>query len=151
VRTTGVAVSAINRRPARIIALQALYELDVTHHAVADVLSARLEEVPLDTNLHSFTYMIVNGVVDNRERIDAVIQQSASEWPLDQVSVVDRNILRLAVYEMAVAKQSPFSVVINEAIELAKDFGSESAARFINGVLGSLAAQKGQLATMLKR
>ena len=144
-------MSAINRRPARIIALQALYELDVTHHSVADVLTARLEEAPLDTNLHSFTYMIVNGVTDNRERIDAVIQQSASEWPLDQVSVVDRNILRMAVYEMAVAKQSPFSVVINEAIELAKDFGSESAARFINGVLGSLATQKAQLSSMLKK
>ncbi|MBX3085635.1 MAG: transcription antitermination factor NusB [Anaerolineae bacterium] len=144
-------MSANNRRPARIIALQALYELDVTHHSVADVLSARLEEVPLDTNQHSFTYMIVNGVMDNRVRIDEVIQTSASEWPLDQVSVVDRNILRLAVYEMAVARQSPVNVIINEAVELAKNFGSESTPRFINGVLGALAVKKAQLVSMLAR
>jgi N utilization substance protein B len=143
VRTTGVAVSAINRpainrRPARVIALQALYELDVTQHSVADVLTARMEEVTVDTNLHSFTYMIVNGVVDNRTQIDAIIQTSASEWPLDQVSVVDRNILRLAVYELAAVRDIPVNVIINEAVDLAKDFGSESTARFINGVLGAL-------------
>jgi N utilization substance protein B len=131
------------------VALQALYELDVTHHDVAAVLTARLAESPLDGDLHSFAYALVNGVQQHRRKLDMVIQQSAPEWPLDQVAIVDRNILRLALYEWVIAKETHARVAINEAVEIAKDFGSESAARFINGVLGTLAAKEADLIAVL--
>jgi transcription antitermination protein NusB len=144
-------VTAKNRRPARIIALQALYELDVTQHTVFDVLAARLEESPLEGDLRTFVFTLVNGVLKHRRKLDVVIQESASEWPLDQVAVVDRNLLRLAIFEWAIAKESPVKVVINEAVEMAKDFGSESTARFVNGVLGTLASKETELLAVLER
>jgi N utilization substance protein B len=145
-----MAVSVKNRRLARTVALQALYELDCTHHSVADVMSARLEEQPLTDDLRHFAYKLVNGVLAYKDRLDAVIQVHASEWPLNQMAVVDRNVLRIAIYEFAIARDTPVKVAINEAIELAKDFGSDSASRFINGVLGTLAAHEEELRAALK-
>jgi N utilization substance protein B len=143
-------VTAKNRRPARVVALQALYELDCTHHAVADVMVERLGEQPLGDGLRAFAYKLVNGVLAHRERLDAVIQVHAPEWPLSQMAIVDRNILRMAIYEFAILGETPIKVTINEAIELAKDFGSDSASRFINGVLGTLAAREDDLRAALK-
>jgi N utilization substance protein B len=135
-------VSAKNRRPARIIALQALYELDLTRHSLAEVVAARIDEQPaMDDEVRAFAYALVNGTLDNHHRLDALIRQYAPEWPLDQMAVIDRNILRLAIYEFAVGDLTPVKVAINEAIELAKDYGSESTSRFVNGVLGALAGQ----------
>jgi N utilization substance protein B len=139
----------LDRRPARIVVLQALYELDVTQHPIEQVMPERLTETPLEGELHEFAYAVVKGVLQYRKKLDVVIQQSAPEWPLDQVAVVDRNILRLALYEWAIARQTPMRVAINEAVELAKDFGSESAARFINGVLGTLATKETELVAVL--
>jgi len=128
-----------SRTRARSIALQALYEIDVTHHSPGEVLQQRLEEDSLSDELGEFARQIVFGVLPLREVLDHVIARHAPEWPLDQIAAVDRNILRMACWEFAVQGDTPLKVAINEAVELAKTFGSESAPRFVNGVLGSLA------------
>ncbi len=134
---------AKNRRLARIIALQALYELDCTHHRIEDVMAARIEDqpTPLEEPLRLFAYRVVNGVWENRTRLDVVIQQFAPEWPFDQMALIDRNLLRMAIYEFAILRETPMRVAINEVIDLAKEYGSESTSRFVNGVLGALTAQ----------
>jgi N utilization substance protein B len=137
------------RRQARQIALQALYEIDCTGHKVADVLGCHLEAEPLPDELRQFAYAVVNGVLTHQARMDELIQKYAPEWPLDQMAIIDRNILRIAIYEFAVGDETPLKVAINEAVELAKVFGSDSAPRFINGVLGSLAGQHQQIRQML--
>src|SRR5512136_167930 len=128
-----------SRTKARSVALQVLYEIDLTGHLPGDALSARLEDDPLEANLADFTSQIIYGVYPLIEKLDNFIAQHAPEWPLDQVAVVDRNILRIALWEFAVAGCTPVKVAINEAIELAKLFGSDSTPRFVNGVLGALA------------
>jgi N utilization substance protein B len=148
-------VSAKNRRLARILALQALYELDCTQHSIAEVMTARLDSEPLASeplteDLRQFAYRLVNGVIDNKTKLDVVIQEYAPEWPLNQMAIVDRNVLRMSIFEFAILKETPVKVAINEAIELAKDFGSDSAFRFINGVLGTLAAHEDDLRAALK-
>jgi transcription antitermination protein NusB len=143
-------MSSKNRRQARSLALQALYELDSTRHSVADVMAARLEEQPVPEDQRLFAFKIVNSVLAYKDRLDAVIQVHAPEWPLSQMAIVDRNILRIAIYEFAIWGETPIKVAINEAIELAKDFGSDSASRFINGVLGALASREDELRAALK-
>lgn len=134
-----------SRTKARGIALQALYEIDMTGHPVSDVLEQRLEETPLDAGLAEFTRQIVAGVLSLEINLDDFIAQHAPEWPLDQVAVIDRNILRIALWEFAIADITPVKVAINEAIELAKLFGSDSTPRFVNGVLGSLATRQNEI------
>jgi N utilization substance protein B len=129
------------RREARALALQVLYEVDCTDHPVASVLRERLEQDTLRPEASALVIRLVNGVLAIRPRLDVLIHRYAPEWPLDQIAIVDRNILRIAIYEMAVDETIPLKVAINEAIELAKTFGSESTPRFINGVLGTLAAR----------
>ena len=133
------------RTKARSIALQALYEIDVVDHPPEAVLQARLEDDSLDANLASFTTEIVLGVAPMFETLDRFIAEHAPEWPMDQVAVVDRNILRIALWEFAVYGQTPIKVAINEAVELAKTYGSDSTPRFVNGVLGSLADRQNEL------
>jgi len=126
------------RRKARAIALQALYEIDCTAHPAPEVLAQRLQEQPLDAKLESFVHQIVAGVLARLPEMDRLIQLYAAEWPFDQMAIIDRNILRMAIWEFAVERHTPLKVVINEAVELAKLYGAESAPRFVNGVLGSL-------------
>ncbi len=114
-------------------------------------MAARLEEEPLADDLLGFTYTLVNGVLEHKARLDVVIQEYAPEWPLSQMAVVDRNILRMAIYEFAILKETPMKVAINEAIELAKEYGSDSASRFINGVLGTLASHEDELRAVLEK
>lgn len=128
------------RHEARRIALQALYEIDCTGHKVADVMTQRLQQEKLSDEMRPFTFQLVNGVLEKQVTLDTLIQQHAPEWPVDQMALVDRNILRLAIYEIAVYGDTPLRVVINEAVELAKDFGADTAPRFVNGVLGSVVA-----------
>lgn len=142
-------MSSKNKRLARQIALQALYELDCTRHPVAEVMTARFEEDPVDDDLRLFAQRVVNGVLAHSERLDAVIQRYAPEWPLVQMAIIDRNILRIAIFEFAILKETPIKVAINEAIEMAKNFGSESASRFVNGVLGTLASRQAELEEVL--
>jgi N utilization substance protein B len=105
------------------------------------VLAQRFAEAGLKPDGEAFARALVTGVLDQRERLDRLIQEHAPEWPIDQLAVIDRNVLRLAIYEFVVAGITPTRIAINEAIELAKQFGSDSASRFVNGVLGALAAQ----------
>lgn len=126
------------RRLARAVALQALYEIDCTHHPPDRVLQNRMAEVRLPPAAEQFAHQLVYGVLQCREILDFYIQQKAPEWPLEQVAIVDRNILRMALYEFAVDGRTPVKVAISEAVELGKMFGSDSTPRFVNGVLGAL-------------
>jgi N utilization substance protein B len=138
------------RTKARSIALQVLYEFDLTGHSPGKTLSERLEEEGLETGLEDFTQNIVAGVIPNVVTLDQFIAEHAPEWPLDQVAVIDRNILRIALWEFAVAACTPIKVAINEAIELAKLYGADSTPRFVNGVLGSLASRQEEIRDQFK-
>jgi len=92
---------------------------------------------------HQFIYELVDGVVKNMAGIDAVITKTAPEWPIDQITGVDRAVLRLGIYELMFLKDVPPKVAINEAVELAKTYGGESSSKFLNGVLGTLYKQQG--------
>ena len=128
------------RRKARILALQTLYEVDSAGHRAEEVLDRLLAEEELPEENASFAHNLVTGVIQNKEKIDQNIQNFAPAWPIEQISVVDRNILRLAIFEILIDNKVPVKVAINEAIELAKTFGSDSSSKFVNGVLGSISA-----------
>jgi transcription antitermination protein NusB len=134
-----------SRTKARSVALQVLYEVDLTGHLPGNVLDQRLEDDPLEAGLSEFSSQIIFGVFPLIEKLDSFIAQHAPEWPLDQVAVIDRNIIRIALWEFAVTNTTPIKVAINEAIELAKLYGSDSAPRFVNGVLGSLANRQNEI------
>ncbi len=127
------------RREARALALQALFESDCTSHNPEESLDRLLEESALPEETVRFARDLVLSVLEDRRVIDALIQRFAPAWPLQQLSIVDRNILRLAVYEL-LSEVAPAKVAINEAVELAKAFGGDSSPRFVNGVLGSVYA-----------
>lgn len=134
-----------DRTRARGIALQALYELDITDHQIGTVLKERVRDTDLNDELIEFFRSIVLGVLPLRSKLDHFIAEHAPDWPLDQVAVIDRNIIRIALWEFAVADNIPLKVAINEAVELAKTYGSDSAPRFVNGVLGSLADRQNEI------
>lgn len=132
------------RRKARIAALQALYEIDCTKHKV-EVTSACLRtEKTLTQATLSFSEELVKGVQQHKSELDAIIKRFAPAFPLEQMAIIDRNILRLAIFEILFAKETPLKVAINEAIELAKTFGGESSSRLVNGVLGVVASELGR-------
>jgi N utilization substance protein B len=131
------------RHRARIAALQALYEIDTTQHVPTLVIEQRLQEFHLPEAGESFARALVQGVRDNQEFIDKLIERYAPDWPVDQIAVIDRNVLRISIFEILFRQDTPTKVAINEAVELAKQFGSDSSSRFVNGVLGSLVAQEG--------
>ena len=134
-----------SRTKARCAALQALYEIDLTGHRPERVIHERILEQNLDLKMAEFTNQIVLSVWPLIDELDQFIAEQAPEWPLDQVAVIDRNILRIALWEFAVSGITPMKVAINEAVELAKMFGSDSAPRFVNGVLGSLATRQNEI------
>lgn len=138
------------RTRARSIALQVLYETDLSAHLPGDVLRTRLEETSLPADLAEFARCIIFGVMPIREHLDRVIAKYAPEWPMDQIAAIDRNILRMACWEFAISRDTPVKVAINEAVELAKLFGSDSTARFVNGVLGTLVDHEREIAEVLK-
>jgi N utilization substance protein B len=126
------------RRKARIAALQALYEADVSGHETLAALDRLSTEENLTDVQAAFARKLVEGVIEQREAIDDVIRQAAPQWPIAQLSAIDRNILRLAIREILMNNGAPIRAAINEAVELAKSFGSDNSAKFINGVLGSV-------------
>ena len=128
------------RRRARILALEVLYEVDCSNHPVGTVLDQRLAEEPLVPEGEQFARELLSGVVKHKTELDNLIQKYAPEWPVEQMAVIDRNVLRIAIYEFRLGGLTPIKVAINEAVELAKLFGSDSAPRFVNGVLGALAS-----------
>ena len=126
------------RRRARALALQALYEIDSVGHEVEGVVTHLLANGGLSEENGAFVRELVSGVIQNKEKIDLNIQNFAPAWPIEQIPVVDRNILRLAIFEVLLDNKVPVKVAINEAVELAKAFGGDNSSRFVNGVLGSV-------------
>ncbi len=139
------------RTRARGIALQALYEIDMVGHPPAQVLQERLREQPQTEEMAEFIRQILFGVLPLRDLLDTILARYAPEWPLEQIAAVDRNILRIAAWEFAGQQGTPVKVAINEAVELAKLFGSDSAPRFVNGVLGSLADHENDVVQFLHK
>jgi len=121
-----------------MLALQTLYEESLSKHALQSILARYQQDKTASPEVVDFAARLVHGISANKEKIDGVIRSLAPMWPLEQVSIIDLSILRIAVFEILIDKEVPFKVSINEAIELAKSFGGESSARFVNGVLGSL-------------
>jgi transcription antitermination protein NusB len=138
-----------SRTKARSIALQVLYEVDISGHLPGIVLDERLIEDSVNENQVEFIRQIVFGVYPIIQQLDQFIAQHAPEWPMDQVAIIDRNILRIALWEFAVESCTPIKVAINEAIELSKIYGSDSTPRFVNGVLGSLATRQNEIQKLL--
>jgi N utilization substance protein B len=126
------------RRQARMIALQTLYEYDTAQHLPDEVLQRHAEERHLQPRVVDYAKELVTGVCNHLAEIDAHIQSAAQEWPLQQMARIDKNILRLAIYEILFNNTVPAKAAINEAVELAKLFGSNTSSRFINGVLGTI-------------
>ena len=126
------------RKKVRAIVLQALYELDSAGHTVEDVVNNFLSKKGLSEENNAFACGLINGVIQNKKAIDSNIQRFAPAWPVQQIPVVDRNILRLAIFEILLDNEVPVKVAINEAVELAKTFGSDNSPKFVNGVLGSI-------------
>ena len=131
-------MAANPRRKARVAALQALYESDLSSHETLAALERLCEEEHLTDAQAAFARELVTGVLEQRDSIDDVIRQAAPQWPVEQLSAIDRNILRLAIREILMNNEAPIRAAINEAVELAKSFGSDNSAKFINGVLGSV-------------
>ena len=129
------------RRRARTIALQALFEIDCANHDPKATSDRLVAEGGLPDDAADFARELVAGVLEHRKDIDGIIQTYAPSFPVSQLAAVDRNILRLAIFELLVNNKVPVKVAINEAVELAKTFGSESSARFVNGVLGTVSAK----------
>ena len=141
-----------SRTRARSLALQVLYEVDMTDHPPGEVFKKRLEETPLSDELAEFARQIVFGVLPLLTTLDIIIAEYAPEWPFNQIPAIDRNILRQACWEFASPEgETPIKVAINEAVELAKFYGSESAPRFVNGVLGSLADHQHEIRQSLRQ
>jgi transcription antitermination protein NusB len=125
------------RRLARILAFQTLYEMDVSRHRPGEVLQRLVADEQPDPEVSEFARQLVAGVLRQRAAIDDLLQESAPAYPLDQMSPLDRNILRIGIYEcLYTSQQVPARVAINEAVELAKRYGGDSSPRFVNGVLG---------------
>lgn len=132
------------RRKARGAALQTLYEVDCTKHKAEGALAHLAVEQALPPEAISFARELVQGVLRNKPEIDNVVRRFAPSFPVEQMSIIDRNILRIAIFEILIDNNTPVKVAINEAVELAKAFGGDSSSRLINGVLGTIAAQYGK-------
>jgi transcription antitermination protein NusB len=131
-----------SRRRSRIVAFQALFEADVSGKPIESVLPRQILDANLSADAEAFVHQLVDGVIANRESIDAIIERHAPAYPLRDVAPVDRNVLRLAIYEVLFDNRgAPLRVAINEAVEIAKGYGSESSGRFVNGVLGAVAVE----------
>ena len=126
------------RRRARVLALKVLYEVNSVGHEVEGVVTRLLEEEGLSGENAFFVQELVSGVIRNKETIDLNIRNLAPAWPMEQIPVVDKNILRLAIFEILLDNKVPVKAAINEAVELAKKFGSDNSPKFVNGVLGSV-------------
>lgn len=129
-------MAAGNRRKSRELALQVLFQGEfVSQLSVEDRLSYFIQSFPIDESILTYARTVLNGIEENREKIDAKISSLSQNWKLERMSLVDRNILRMAIYEITIGKGAPPKVAVNEAIELAKQYSSEESFQFINGIL----------------
>ena len=139
------------RHLTRTVILQSLYEWDFYNkkHDLVSILERNLGEFAPGIDEPEFAWRILKGIADHLDDVDKIIVKAAPEWPLDKIAVIDRNILRIGLYELLYAdpEEVPPKVAINEAIEIAKNYGGPNAARFINGVLGTVYKQIGDRAS----
>jgi transcription antitermination protein NusB len=138
-------VATGGRRRARTAALQALFEADTSSHTRTEALERTITDQKMPEPAARFARDLIRGVTEQQDVIDSAIARAAPAWPVEQLSAVDRNILRLAIYEIVGDNGTPVKAVINEAVELAKSFGSDNSAKFINGVLGTIERQRSEL------
>lgn len=129
------------RHRLRAVVLQALYEIDAVGHKPDEALERQLDTVKMSSANRDYARALVEGVVAARAELDVRISAHAPHWPVSQMSLIDRNILRLAIFEILQDNKVPVKVSINEAVELAKSYGGDNSYRFINGVLGAISAQ----------
>lgn len=129
-----------NRHLLRTIALQTLFEWDFNHQGgnLDEIFDRISKEFASGQSDLEFSQQLIRGVIDNKDELDAIIVKYAPEWPIEQVTIIDRNILRLGIYEMLYVEVTPTKVAINEAVEMGKHFAGESSGKFVNGVLGAL-------------
>ncbi len=128
------------RHQARELALKVLFQLEGTGDDPEEVLRYHAAESGVSDDVAAFAGQLVRGVLDNRDRLDAILSEASEHWKLDQMAKVDRVILRIAIYEIAIDRRVPTKAAINESIELAKTFSGEEAGRFVNGILARVAA-----------
>jgi len=138
-----------SRHFARSILLQSLYEWDLRkkkQDELKKIIERNIKELGVDSKDVQFVYNLAKGIIKDKSKIDKIIEKAAPEWPIEQITVVDRNVLRIGLYELLFGdrKQVPPKVAINEAIELAKTYGGESSGKFINGVLGTVYKEIGE-------
>jgi len=138
-----------SRHLARSIALQSLYEWDFRGQKGDDLLAIvdrNIKEFGTGLDETTFVFQLVNGVIEKKDNIDEIIQKAAPQWPMAQIASVDRNVLRLGLYELLFGNRDevPPKVAINESIELAKSYGGESSGKFVNGVLGTVYREIGE-------
>lgn len=130
-----------SRRKARILALQILFEIESVGHDFESTYSRQLQQTSIPDDAATYARELVQGVLQHRTEIDNLLAECAPSWPIEQMPNVDKNILRLAIYEILFDNRVPLKSSINEAIELAKLFGGENSPKFVNGVLGSVTAR----------
>jgi N utilization substance protein B len=128
------------RHQARELALRVLFQLESSHDDPEEVLRYHAAEGGVTPDVAAFAGELIRGVIANQERLDAILSDASEHWTLQQMAKVDRIILRIAVYELTVDRQVPTKAAINESIELAKTFSGDEAGRFVNGILGRVAA-----------
>lgn len=129
----------------RVIALQALYEVDAVDHDAAATVARIAGELAAGPHATAFAQELVTGVLHEREELDTLLQGSAPLYPVERIAPVDRSVLRLAIYELVRVPSTPVKVAINEAVELAKQFGGDNSGRFVNGVLGDVVDHHGSV------
>jgi len=133
---------ATSRRRSRILAFRALFEADASDRPLEAVANRQFTEEPLTPEAEEFARSLLSGIEEHRAEIDDAIRRHAPAFPLEDLSPVDRNVLRLAIYEVLFdTRRAPLRVAINEAVDIAKGYGSESSGRFVNGVLGAVALE----------
>ncbi len=135
---------AERRRGARVLAMQMMFEADFTRKPLDRILQRRLLEEEVPEPVGDYAEYLLRGAWEHRDEFDRMIAEAAPTWPLDQMARIDRNIMRLAMYEMLYSPEVPIRAAINEAVELAKEFGSDASRRFVNGVLGTIASEHGE-------
>lgn len=138
-----------NRRRDRKLILELLYEIDVTGKSLKDILEAK-QAAGIDIKLSDFAAGIITGVLKNRQIIDSVIERYSEGWKISRMPVVDRNILRIGVYEMLYEDEIPVAVSINECVELAKVYSTDDARKFVNGVLGKISRELDRIVAEVK-
>jgi N utilization substance protein B len=135
-----------HRHIARIVTLQTLFELEFAANSPESILERTIEIKALTGEAAAFATELVKGVLANKQILDDAIRRFAPAFPVDQLSSMDRNILRLALYEIIISQTTPPKVAVNEAVELAKEFGADTSPKFVNGVLGSVISDAGKSA-----